>query len=133
MSGLGFGSLKKLAAIPLLATGTCALAADIPKEARDVIRAVHASAQKSDFAALRSLMVREFQWSFGGDPDAEQALESWKADPQYMRNLARVTAQGCGFITREIIECPAKAGKGYRAGFARTPDGWRMRYFIAGD
>jgi hypothetical protein len=78
-------------------------------------------------------MIREFQWSFGGDNDAEQALDAWKGDPKYLRNLARVTAQSCRFITRAIIECPAKAAKGYRAGFARTPEGWRMRYFVAGD
>jgi hypothetical protein len=119
--------------MPLIGAFSSAGAASIPNDAHNVIQKVRASAEKNDFPALRRLMVRDFQWSFGGDADAEQALSEWKADPRYMRNLARVTAQSCRFLTREIIECPGKAGKGYRAGFARTSEGWRMRYFVAGD
>jgi hypothetical protein len=78
-------------------------------------------------------MLQEFQWSFGGDADVMQALDAWKTDPKYLRNLARATAQQCGFHTPQIIQCPAKARTSYRAGFERTADGWRMRYFIAGD
>ena len=107
--------------------------AAIPEDARNTILRVHAAAANEDFAALRLLMVRDFQWSFGGDTDAQQALDAWKADPKYLRNLRRVTSQACGFITRQIVQCPVKAGASFRAGFERTPDGWRMRYFLEGE
>jgi len=108
-------------------------AAAIPEDARNTIRQVHAAATKEDLAALRLLMVRDFQWSFGGDTDAQQALDAWKADPKYLRSLRRVTSQTCGFITRQIVQCPVKAGASFRAGFERTPEGWRMRYFVEGE
>ena len=47
--------------------------AAIPRDAWKVIQEVHAAATNKDFAALRRLMVRDFQWSFGGDSDAERA------------------------------------------------------------
>jgi len=107
--------------------------AAIPEEARNTIRRVRAAAAKEDFAALRLLMVGDFQWSFGGDMDVQQALDAWKADPKYLRNLRRVTSQTCGLITRQIVQCPIKAGASFRAGFERTPAGWRMRYFVEGE
>lgn len=107
--------------------------AAIPDDAVNVIRQVNAAAASEDFTALRLLMVRDFQWSFGGDTDVQQALDAWKADPKYLRNLRRVTSQPCGFITSQIVQCPVNAGAHFRAGFERTPDGWRMRYFVEGD
>ena len=107
--------------------------AAIPEDARNTIRQVHAAAANEDFAALRLLMVGDFQWSFGGDTDVQQALDAWKADPKYLRNLRHITSQACGFITRQIVQCPTKAGAGFRAGFERTPAGWRMRYFVEGE
>ena len=107
--------------------------AAIPEDARRAIQEVHRAATNGDFAVLRKLMVRDFQWSFGGDPDAQQALDAWKADPRYLRNLRRVTLQHCGFITPQIVQCPAGARASFRAGFERTQDGWRMRYFVEGD
>jgi hypothetical protein len=78
-------------------------------------------------------MIRDFQWSFGGDADVQQALEAWKADPKYLQHLRRVTSQPCGFITPQVVQCPLKASAGFRAGFERTPEGWRMSYFVEGD
>ena len=107
--------------------------AAIPSDARKVIQQVHKASSNGDFATLRQLMVQEFQWSFGGDLNAEQAIEAWKSEGKYLKNMKRVTAQQCGFLTPEMIECPAKAGTKYRAGFERTPLGWRMHYFVEGD
>jgi hypothetical protein len=117
-----------------LVTACAAWSAEsLPADARSLIREVRAAAQKSDLAALRRLMVQEFQWSFGGDRDREQALAAWAADPQSLRHLTRVAGEPCGFITAQIIQCPRRGGIGYRAGFERTGDGWRMSYFVAGD
>jgi hypothetical protein len=110
-----------------------AFAEAIAPDARKLIRQVRDASSTSDFAALRQLMVREFQWSFGGDRDAEQALEAWKADAKYLRSLARVTAQPCANVPPAIVECPAAARTSFRAGFERTPAGWRMIYFVEGD
>ena len=108
-------------------------ASAIPIEAQKVIEQVHAAAANEDFAQLRRLMVRDFQWSFGGDANVDQALDTWKADPKYLRGLKRVTAQQCAFIDSAIVQCPAKGRTNFRAGFGKTADGWRMQYFVEGD
>jgi hypothetical protein len=106
----------------------------MPVAARAVIREVHAAARAKNFAALRRLMVSEFTWSFGGDGDAEQALEAWKRDPAAIRELYRITGGRCAFRgDEENIQCPPNAGYQYRAGFTKTEQGWRMSYFVAGD
>jgi hypothetical protein len=78
-------------------------------------------------------MVSEFVWSFGGDANAEQAIQAWKADRSILKELYRVTGQDCIAKPDNTIECPKNAGTGYRAGFKKTHDGWRMFYFVAGD
>ena len=108
-------------------------ASAIPIEAQKVIEQVHAAAANEDFAQLRRLMVHDFQWSFGGDANVDQALDAWKADPKYLRGLKRVTAQQCAFIDNAIVQCPAKGHTNFRAGFGKTADGWRMQYFVEGD
>lgn len=110
-----------------------ALAAPIPIEAQALISKVHAAASKKDTVALKKLMVAEFVWSFGGDGDAEQAIQAWKADKSILKNLYRVTGRDCVRKTDQSIECPKNAGTSYRAGFKQTSDGWRMIYFVAGD
>jgi hypothetical protein len=98
-------------------------AAEIPLQARKIIQQVHAASAKKDLSALSRLMVRDFQWSFGGDRDVQQALDAWKANPSYLRNLRRVTGQQCDFRTPETIQCPVKAGVNFRAGFEKAADG----------
>ena len=105
----------------------------IPRDAQKIIQQVHAAAVDEDFTLLRRLMVRDFQWSFGGDASVQQALDAWKADPKYLRNLKRVTAEKCGLVSRGIVQCPTKGGTNFRAGFEMTADGWRLRYFVEGD
>lgn len=106
----------------------------IPVAARAVIREVHTAAKAKNFAALRRQMVSEFTWSFGGDGDADQALEAWKRDPAAIRELYRITGGRCAFrMDEENIQCPPNAGYQYRAGFTKTEHGWRMSYFVAGD
>jgi ketosteroid isomerase-like protein len=105
----------------------------IPPEAKALIRHVHSAASSKDFAALKSLMAKEFTWSFGGDSDASQAIAEWRKDTKYLRTLSHVTSLRCAYISEEYIECPANASTEFRAGFKRMPEGWRMAYFVAGD
>jgi hypothetical protein len=106
----------------------------IPTEARAIILEVHRAANKKDFTALRRLMVSQFTWSYGGDGDADQAIDAWKHDRAAMRELYRITAQRCSFSSDEQnIQCPPNAGYRYRDGFTKTEQGWRMSYFVAGD
>lgn len=105
----------------------------VPPEAEEAIAAVHLAASKNDFKSLKAMMVREFTWSFGGDNSSEQAIASWRADPEAMAVLAEVTSKQCGPISKEYIQCPQQAGISFRAGFTQTTSGWRMVYFVAGD
>ena len=116
----------------LWAVGSAA-GAPIPEDAQGVIKTISSAAARRDFDTLNKLMAREFTWSFGGDRDARQALDAWRAKRDYLTQLHRVTSRPCAFITKRVIECPVKAGTSHRAGFERTTDGWRMTYFVAGD
>jgi hypothetical protein len=115
--------------IPLQAFG-----GDVPpKEALIVVKQVHDASARRNFQALSSLMSPEFIWSFGGDSSAEQALQEWKARPRVLRHLSRVTARRCEVLPGDIVQCPAGAGMGYRAGFKQFPQGWLMVSFVEGD
>lgn len=106
----------------------------IPTEAQTVIHQVRDAAKARDFQALRRLMVSEFTWSFGGDGDADQAIQAWKQDLAALGELYRIASHQCAFSADERhIQCPPKAGYNYRAGFTKTEQGWRMVYFVAGD
>lgn len=109
------------------------LAAPIPKEVQSLISKVHVAASKKDTDALKKLMAAEFVWSFGGDVDAEQAIQAWKADKSILKKLYRVTGRDCVRKADQSIECPKNAGTSYRAGFKQTTEGWRMFYFVEGD
>lgn len=105
----------------------------LPKNASAAIAAVHRAAAHRDLQSLRELMVQEFVWSFGGDGDADQAIQSWRTLPSELRTLARLTAHACGYVDKNLIQCPTHSGIDYRAGFSKTDQGWRMVYFVAGD
>ena len=110
-----------------------ALAAPFPKEAQFVISKVHVAASKKDTETLKKLMVTDFVWSFGGDSDAEQAIQAWKSDTSLLKKLYRITGRDCVEKADHSIECPKNAGTSYRAGFKKTTEGWRMFYFVVGD
>jgi hypothetical protein len=117
----------------LLAFSFSTLAAPISIEAQSVISKVHTAAKKKDTVALKKLMVTEFVWSFGGDSNAEQAIQAWKADKSILKKMYLATGQDCIEKPDHSIECPKNSGIGYRAGFKKTNEGWRMFYFVAGD
>lgn len=117
----------------LLVFSFSTLAAPFSIEAQSVISKVHTAAKNKDTVALKKLMVTEFIWSFGGDANAEQAIQAWKADKSIFKKMYRATGQDCIEKSDYSIECPKNAGTGYRAGFKKTTEGWRMFYFVAGD
>lgn len=110
-------------------------APEIQHEAKALVARVHAAAEARDFATLKSLMDPNFVSSFGGDGGIEEALASWRANPDQVHTLADVTesADHCEALSNQTVECPANAGTGWRAGFGSSPSGWRMTYFVAGD
>ena len=107
--------------------------AGVPPELKRLISQIGDAAKRNDFAALRSAMVQEFVWSFGGDGDADQAIAEWKIYPKYLHDLAAATRAKCGAEGHEYIQCPAKAGTRFRAGFRLVGGQWKMAYFVGGD
>lgn len=122
-----------IATLILLGANDSAHAADrVPNEAKAAVKKVHAASATRDLSTLRGLMLSEFTWSFGGDANASQAIEYWQEHPEALRALAHATQSACE-LQSSYVQCPKGAGKGYRAGFKLTVDGWRMAYFVAGD
>jgi hypothetical protein len=105
----------------------------ISPELQKVISQIGDASQRKDFNALRSAMVQNFVWSFGGDSDADQAIAEWKKNPQYLRDLALASRAKCGAEGSEYIQCPANAGTRFRAGFRLVGGQWKMAYFVGGD
>ena len=110
-----------------------ALAAEVPTGAMRAVSAVHRAAASRNYPKLKKLMAPEFTWSFGGDGSADQAIERWKKEPGYLRNLARVTGLKCQYRQDRYVECPINAGTNFRAGFKEVAGTWRMEYFVEGD
>ena len=133
--------LLLLAIASLLAISAAPNTGKLPPEASAVIDRVRQAAERSDWTALRKSMVREFMWSFGGDRDADQAIQEWKNRPEYARELNWVLRLGCHVDTTrygdetkaERIKCDGIGGLHFRAGFINTPEGWKLEYFVAGD
>jgi hypothetical protein len=105
----------------------------LPKEAHETIAHLKKAAQDNDFAKLRSLMADEFTWSFGGDVDANQAINAWREDKRYLAELQATLKHGCHKTGRNKINCPGKGDFDFRAGLVKTKAGWRMEYFVEGD
>jgi hypothetical protein len=105
----------------------------LPKEAKQIIAAVHSAAEKGDLRALRKLMKTDFVWSFGGDGSADQAIQAWQESPAELKELARVTSLTCAYTEPGLVQCPPNAGMNHRAGFEKNQDGWQLTYFVAGD
>ena len=105
----------------------------LPAEAEAVIRKARDAAQNKDLKTLRSLMVQEFLWSFGGDRDADQAITEWKKDANVLSHIVRVLDKGCKYVEPRKVECPGAGDLSYRAGFTQRQTQWQMDYFVAGD
>jgi hypothetical protein len=105
----------------------------IPVDALALLKKVHLHATAKDFSALESLMAKDFLWSFGGDGSASQAIDAWRNDPAYLKNLSRITSLKCKYTKGKHVVCPVNAGIGYRATFKQLPEGWRMTSFVDGD
>jgi hypothetical protein len=115
-----------------LVHASAACAEPVPPAAKGVIARVHAAASAADYSRLRSLMIEDFLWSFGGDASADQAIAEWRKRPQYIRRLAEITKAKCSYRDG-YVECPANARTSLRAGFTRIGDRWKMAYLVEGD
>ena len=78
-------------------------------------------------------MAREFTWSFGGDSNAEQAIDEWKKQPRYMLQLGRVTKSQVHVSQGQIRRMPGECRRSFRAGFKLSEGQWKMVYFVEGD
>ena len=105
----------------------------VPPEAARAIREVTAAAKKRDFAALRRSMIDKFKYSFGGDLDADQAIGRWKEEKRHLTEMVRVLGQPCGLWDYFHVVCPGNDDLGYRAGLRKTPEGWKLDFFVEGD
>lgn len=105
----------------------------VEADAIRLIREVSAAAKKQDFSALRKLMVDDFTYSFGGDRNADQAIERWKEEKRQLPEIVRVLRQGCRRFDYFKVVCPGNGDMSYRGGFRKTPDGWRFEFFVEGD
>lgn len=105
---------------------------ELPQEAAAVIQQVLRAAQQREFTRLRALMIREFLFEFVHPSDADAAIEAFKENPDYLRELAAVLKQGCFAWRRSDVTCPGKGGMGLSVGFTLTPDGWRLYSFVTG-
>ena len=123
-------ALALLAASPSAFSGEAP--SSVPAEAQALIRSVHAASRRHDLAALAQLMDEGFVSSFGGEGGVNEALADWQRHPAKLDRLSRVTASPCEVLAA-VVQCPRRAGTGYRAGFRLTAAGWRMVYFVAGD
>lgn len=99
----------------------------IPQDAVKLINAIHKAAVAADFNVLRRSMMDEFVWSFGDNGNADQAVNAWRGDRTYLRNLAHITGLRCE-RKGDVVECPKNAGMGYRVGFKKTEQGRKITY-----
>ncbi|HYG60992.1 MAG TPA: hypothetical protein VEL74_00295 [Thermoanaerobaculia bacterium] len=114
-----------------------------PSGAREAVESVQKAAAAGNAAALRPFMASELTWSFGGDADAGQAIKHWRQNPEVLREMAAILARGCVVQetpegASERIVCPpeyeSQSGYlGYRAGFERRGEVWKMTFFVQGD
>ena len=125
-------SLSTLVAFALSTSSVAFASSDVPPQAKALIKQVNRLSAKGDLVGLRSLMVSEFTWSFGGDANADQAISNWRENPKQLQALAKATSKQCE-LKGKYVECPRNAGMSLRAGFAETKTGWRMTYFVEGD
>jgi hypothetical protein len=111
----------------------------IPAEAADAVAAALKAARKRNLGALRALMVEDFTWSFGGSASADEAMAMWQADGTIIERLIGVLEAGCrADEAKTAVTCPPAYTEtpgylGYRAGFVRRGDAWRMSFFVSGD
>jgi hypothetical protein len=111
----------------------------IPAEAADAVAAALKAARKRNLGALRALMTEDFTWSFGGSPSADEAMAMWQADGTVIEKLIGVLEAGCrADEAKTAVTCPPAYTEtpgylGWRAGFVKRGDGWKMSFFVSGD
>lgn len=99
-----------------------------PTDARPLLGLIWRAA---DLPQLRTLMPKEFTWSFGGDSDADQAISEWAKDPAFLKSL-RTALTGTCKAEKDTLTCKGK--KGPRLVLERGKDRcWQWTAFVDGD
>lgn len=136
-SGRGLATLRALMVcaglVVLSPASVCAAPADLAPDLAALISRVSDAAKRKDYAALRASMTDEFIWSYSGKSSADQAITEWRIDPKYLVALTLATHAKCGRADKEYVQCPAKPGTAFRAGFRLVGNQWKMAYFVEGD
>ena len=120
----------------LAAVGSTPLVAlaQVPPEACASIARVREAASARDMKALRELMAPHFKWTLGPSSETPQeAIAVWNKAPQALAQLSAASGMKCELLTKELVQCPADAGMGYRAGFALEKGAWMLSHFLEGD
>ena len=110
-----------------------ALGAALPVEVQTALSSLLRAAEGRDLKTLRERMIEKFTWSFGGDKDADQAVEEWAKDPRYLRELQGVLKGECQLRDATHVECPGQSALSFRAGLVVVKSEWKLEYFVAGD
>src|SRR5882724_1645574 len=64
-----------------------------PADARPLLTLIWL--ERESPAGLRPLMEQAFTWSFGGDADADQAVDEWKKQPKALQGLTGALTGPC--------------------------------------
>ncbi len=73
---------------------------------------VSTAADRRDFESLRSLMVLDFRYSFGGNRSRDEAIEWYKDRPKILNELASVLSCGSRiFMPLDLIASSSGAGE----------------------
>ena len=138
--------MNNLAAVLVLALflATQSLASEQPNKGLvALVSQVRIAADRRDFESLRSLMVSDFQYSFGGNRSRDEAIEWYRDRPSILSKLASVLSGDCALVEYDVslhYVCPAvavdpdKPYTEYRAGFRlKDHNNWQFIWFVAGD
>jgi hypothetical protein len=105
----------------------------VPEAARQRLIQIHAAAARRDLAALRALMDPAFTWSFGGDTDADQAIEAWRQDPSRLGALQRALEQGRCEPDGRYLTCEDAPSATGRLVLRQDGGQWIWEAFVEGD
>lgn len=109
------------------------------RELAEFALAVRQAAARRDVLGLRSVMARDFTYSFGGGGGPAEALAAWERQGyQPLDRLVAVLDRGLTTREGELWAAPPEHFAqleylDYRAGFRRSGGRWEWIFFVRGD
>lgn len=109
------------------------------RELAEFVLAVRQAAARRDVLGLRSVMARDFTYSFGGGGGPTEALAVWERQGFHpLDRLVAVLDRGLTSREGELWAAPPEHFAGleyldYRAGFRRSGGRWEWVFFVRGD